>query len=175
MSLAVALAIFNAMIAVALMAGRQLYSTGRDGLWPGPVSRALARVHPRLGSPWVATLTMGAAALAACLLDPHILVLVLGNGNVAIYAGLCLAALIGRRSGVTRHTQYRMPLFPVPPLFGLAFLACVVGFDIVDPAGRRGLAATAVTVVTALLYYAVVLGKRSGSTAQNGVRYDGSV
>ena len=162
MSLGVALAIFNAMIAVALMAGRQLYSTGRDGLWPRPVSQAFARIHPRFGSPWIATLTMGASALAACLLDPHILVLILGNGNVAIYAGLCLAALIGRRSGATSHTQYRMPLFPLPPLFGLAFLAGVVGFDIVDPAGQRGLAATAVTVMTALLYHAVVLRRRSG-------------
>ena len=44
MSLGVALAIFNAMIAVALMAGRQLFSTGRDGLWRGPA-------HPR-ADPW---------------------------------------------------------------------------------------------------------------------------
>jgi amino acid transporter len=159
MSLAVALAIFNAMIAVALVAGRQLYSTGRDGLWPRPVSQALGRVHRRLGSPWVATVTMGTAALAACLLDPHILVLILGNGSVAIYAGMCLAALIGRRSGATRHTQYRMPLFPLPPLFALGLLVGVVAFDMIDPAGRRGLAATAVTIVGALLYYALMLRK----------------
>jgi amino acid transporter len=160
MSLAVALAIFNAMIAVALMAGRQLYSTGRDGLWPARASRALARVHPRLGSPWVATLAMGATGLLACLADPHVLVLVLGNGNVAIYAGLCLAALAGRRSGATAHAGFRMPLFPLPPLFALGFLAAVVGFDLVDPAGRDGLAATLVTVAAALAYYAAVLRRR---------------
>ncbi|MHB8285106.1 MAG: APC family permease [Caulobacteraceae bacterium] len=161
MSVAVALAIFNAMIAVALMAGRQLYSTGRDGLWPKPISQALAHVHPRLGSPWIATLAMGATSLAACLLNPQVLVLILGNGNVAIYAGLCLAALIGRRSGATSHTQFRMPLFPLPPLFGLILLAGVVAFDLIDPAGRRGLAATAAAVVLALLYYAIVLRKRA--------------
>jgi len=161
MSVAIALAIFNAMIAVALMSGRQLYSTGRDGLWPKPISQALARIHPRLGSPWIATLAMGATSLAACLLDPHVLVLILGNGNVAIYAGLCLAALIGRRSGATSHTQFRMPFFPLPPLFGLTFLAGVVAFDLIDPPGRRGLAATTAAIVLALLYYAVVLRRRA--------------
>ena len=157
MSVAVALAIFNAMIAVALMAGRQLYSTGRDGLWPPAASRALARIHPRFGSPWVATLVMGAAALLACFADSHVLVLVLGNGNVAIYAGLCLAALAGRRTGATAHAGYRMPLFPLAPVFGLAFLAGVVGFDLVDPAGRSGLAATVAAVAVALAYHHAVL------------------
>lgn len=157
MSVAVALAIFNAMIAVALMAGRQLYSTGRDGLWPPAASRALARIHPRFGSPWVATLVMGAAALLACFADSHVLVLVLGNGNVAIYAGLCLAALAGRRSGATAHAGFRMPLFPLPPVFGLVFLAGVVGFDLVDPAGRSGLAATVIALGVALAYHRLVL------------------
>ena len=172
MSLAVALAIFNAMIAVALMAGRQLYSTGRDGLWPAMVSRSLARIHPRFGSPWVATLAMGVAALAACFADPHVLVLVLGNGNVALYSGLCLAALLGRRSGATAHAGFRMAAFPLPPLFGLAFLAGVVGFDLVDPAGRVGLAATVVAVVASLAYFALVLRRRGPAdvaAAQPGV------
>ncbi len=163
MSLGVALAIFNAMIAVALMAGRQLFSTGRDGLWPKPVNAALARLHPRFGSPWVATIVMGAFGLLACSVDPHILVLILGNGNVAIYAGLCVAALAGRRSGVTRHAGFRMPLFPLPPLFGLAFLAGVVGFDLVDPAGRSGLAATAIAIAVSLAYW--VLTSRRAARA----------
>ena len=159
MSLAVALAIFNAMIAVALMAGRQLYATGRDGLWPRPVSLALGRVHPRLGSPLNATLVMGAAALAGCFVAPAVLVLILGNGNVAMYAGLCLAALIGRRTGATGGGAYRMPLFPAPPLAALVALVAVVWFDLHDPAGAQGLAATALTVLAALAYHRVVLGR----------------
>lgn len=135
MSLGIALAIFNAMIAVALMAGRQLYSTGRDRFWPPATSRALGRVHPRLGSPWNATLAMGAAALAGCLLDQKLLVILLGNGNVALYAGLCIACIVGRRSGATAHAGYRMPLFPFPPLVALAALAAVVWFRPPRPRG----------------------------------------
>jgi len=153
----VALAIFNAMIAVALSAGRQLYSTGRDGLWPKPANRALAAIHPRFGSPWIASLMMGAAGLVGCFIDPKVLVLILGNGNVALYAALCVATLVGRRSGATRHAVYRMPLFPVAPVLAFVALAAVVWFDLHDAAGRQGLAATAATVGAAALYAVFVL------------------
>ena len=146
-----ALAVFNTMIAIALMAGRQLYATGRDGLWPGPVSRVLAVTHARWGSPWVATLVMGGGGLLGCLLDPNVLVLVLGNSNVATYSALCLAALHGRRTGVSGRIAWRMPGYPVPPILGLLFLLAVVVFDLFDPAGRTGLFVTALTVAASLV------------------------
>jgi amino acid transporter len=147
MSVGVALAIFNAMIAVALMGGRQLYGTGRDKLWPEPVSRAMTLIHPRLGSP--------------CFVDPRVLVLILGNGNVALYAGLCAAVMMGRRSGATGHAGYRMPLYPLAPLLALAALIAVVWFDLHDVEGAKGLAATAVVVIASLIYYALVLRRRA--------------
>ncbi len=153
MSLGVALAVFNTMIAIALMAGRQLYATGRDGLWPGPVSQALATTHPRWGSPWVATLVMGGGGLLGCLLDPHVLVLILGNSNVATYSALCVAALHGRRTGVSGRTTWRMPGFPAPPILGLLFLLAVVVFDLFDPSGRTGLFVTTLTVAASAVVF----------------------
>ena len=156
MSLGVALAVFNTMIAIALMAGRQLYATGRDGLWPEPVSKALAATHSRWGSPWVATLIMGGCGLLGCLLDPHVLVLILGNSNVVTYSGLCLASLYARRPAARGHALahsqvWRMPVFPAAPVLGLAFLLAVLIFDLFDPAGRAGLLVTALTVGASLL------------------------
>ena len=161
-SVGVALAIFNTMIAVSLSAGRQLYSTGRDGLWPPGANRAFAAIHPRFGSPWVASLVMGACGLVGCFIDPKVLVLILGNGNVAIYAALCVATMTGRRSGATDHGVYRMPLFPVAPVLALAALAAVVWFDLNDAAGLQGLTATVATAGAAGLYAALVL-KRNRS------------
>jgi amino acid transporter len=160
-SAGVALAIFNAMIAVALSAGRQLYSTGRDGLWPHAANRALAKIHPRFGSPWIASLIMGAAGLVGCFIDPKVLVLILGNGNVALYAALCVATLAGRRSGATDHAGYRMPLFPLAPVLALAALGAVVWFDFHDAAGLQGLAATTATVCAAALYAGFVLRRKA--------------
>jgi amino acid transporter len=141
MSLAVAAAIFNTMIAIMLSAGRQLYASARDNAWQEGGGQ-LATLHPRFGSPHIATLVVGAAALACCLVPASVLVTILANGNVATYATLCLAAIAGRRSGLTAHTHARAPLFPLGPVFVLLALAGVVWADLLDPAtGVPGLLA----------------------------------
>ncbi|WP_174278831.1 APC family permease [Sphingomonas bacterium] len=165
MSVGVALALFNTAVAIALMAGRQLYATGRDRLWPVPISRVLAATHRNWGSPGAATLVMGGFGLAGTLLPERILLLILGNSNVITYAGLCIAALWGRRSGSTEGAPWRMPAFPLPPLLGLLFLVVVAGFSLADAAGQIGfLVSVATLVISALLF------SRTGSDATRGSR-----
>jgi amino acid transporter len=167
MSIGVALAIFNAMIAMALMAGRQLFSTGRDRVWPAPISRALARTHARFHSPWAATLAMGATSLAWCFVDLKLLVIVIANGTAVVYAGLCVAAIVGRRGGATAHAPYRMPLFPLYPIAALIALGGVMWADASDSDGRAGLIATIAIIVGWVLYYWLVL-KGRGAWAHRG-------
>jgi amino acid transporter len=162
MSAGVALALFNAMIASALMGGRQLYSSGRDRAWPGRLSAAFARLHPRFNSPWIATLAVGAAALLWCLVRLDVLVVLIGEGTAAIYVCMCLAALRGRRSGASAHGPYRMPAFPLTPVLALMALAAVGGADLFDPDGRKGLLASAVVIAASVLYYRLVLHHRGG-------------
>ena len=100
---AVALAIFNAVIAMVLLCARQLYGAARDGAWPGGFSTALTCVHGRFRSPWAATLTVGAMAGALCLLPLPLLVLLTGTGVTVIYAGLCVVLAVGRRTGQDRR------------------------------------------------------------------------
>ena len=162
MSTGVALALFNAMIASALMGGRQLYSSGRDRAWPGRLSAALARLHPRFNSPWIATLAIGATSLLWCLVKLDLLVVLIGDGTAAIYVCMCLAALRGRRSRITTHAAYCMPAFPLLPILALIALAGVGAADLLDPEGRKGLIASAATVLASTLYYRFVLRRRGG-------------
>ena len=68
---------------------------------------------------------------------------ILANGNVATYATLCLAAIAGRRSGLTADTQARAPFFPLGPACVLLALAGVIWADLLEPAtGVPGLLAT---------------------------------
>jgi len=167
MSLTVAIAIFNANIAVALMAGRQLYSTGRDGVWSPGLNRAFSAIHPRFKSPWIATLTMGAFTLLWCLAPLRVLVIVLAGGTVTVYAGLCVAVLAGRRNGATAHSRFRMPLFPLPPLIALIALLGVAWTSLSDADGRVGfLVSGGVITVSALLYQGVL--RRRGGWAHRG-------
>ena len=162
MSAGVALALFNAMIASALMGGRQLYSSGRDRAWPGRLSAPLARLHPRFNSPWIATLILGATSLLWCLVRLEVLVVLIGEGTAAIYVCMCLAALQGRRTGASAHAPYRMAAFPLTPVLALAALAAVGAADLFDPDGRKGLLASVLVGVGSALYYRLVLHRRGG-------------
>jgi amino acid transporter len=166
LSLAVALALFNAMIASALMGGRHLYSSGRDGVWPRGMSEALARLHPRFNSPWVATLAIGVTSILWCLVRLDLLLILIGDGTAAIYLCMSLAALKGRK-GVAAHAPYRMPLFPWIPVLALLGLSAVGAADLLTPDGREGLLASAVVAVAAVAYYRLAV-RKSGRWAHRG-------
>ncbi|MBW4721982.1 APC family permease [Saccharothrix obliqua] len=160
-SLAVALAILNAVLAIILITSRMVFSTGRDAVWPGNISRNLAAIHPRTNTPWVATIATGAFATLLCFVDEDFLLVVTATSIVAVYAALCLAVVAGRRNGSTAHAAYRMPLFPVAPVLALAALAYVVWQNAVDPVvGRPSLAITVGICVVSASYYLLVVRRR---------------
>ena len=161
MSLAVALAIFNSMLVVALLSGRLLFSTARDRCWPDAANHVLVRLHPRFGSPWIATLVMGAIGIGWCVVSEHILLTIISGGIVVIYALLCSAIIGGRRRGTTAHAAFRMPLYPVIPVVSLIALAAIVWTSLTDAeVGRPGLLVTGVIMLLSLGYYRLVLHGR---------------
>jgi amino acid transporter len=160
-NLGVALAIFNATIAVLLVAARVTFSTGRDRVWPRRISEALASTHARFHSPWIATLLCGVLTALACLMSLNFLLLLTGTGLILVYSSLCLAALVGRWRGGTAHGHYRMPWFPLAPLAALVVMVYVVWTSWLDPAmGRPSLFATLGIVIVSVCYYALVLRGR---------------
>ena len=168
-SLGVALAIVNAMIATLLINARFYYSSGRDRAWTAPVNAALIRLHGRFGSPWVATLVAGALAMIGCLVPFHLLLVLTGAGLVVMYALLCVGVMVGRRSGATAHGPYRMPLYPLAPLLGLAALAYVLYSNWIDPdVGRPSLIATAAMAAVAIVYCAAMRRRRGPGWAVEG-------
>ncbi|KAA2267142.1 APC family permease [Solihabitans fulvus] len=164
-SLAVALAIINAVLAIVLISARMVFSTARDAAWPARVNRGLSRIHPRFGTPWIATILTGAASAIPCFLPPTVLLVVTGTSIVVVYAGLCLAAIVGRRNGSTAHAAYRMPWFPVAPVLALAALGYVLWQNALDTAiGRPSLLVTVGIGVVAAAYYLGVLRRRGSWT-----------
>ncbi|TQJ04594.1 amino acid/polyamine/organocation transporter (APC superfamily) [Amycolatopsis cihanbeyliensis] len=173
-SLAVALAIINAVIAITLLSARLLFSTGRDRVWSRSINRGMASIHPRFGTPWVATLVTGVVGAAICFVDETLLLVLTGTGLVVVYGSLCVAVLAGRRNGSTAHAAYKMPLFPLPPLIGLGALVYVVYQNALDPKiGRPSLIVTGVVLLIALAYYVFVL-RRRGTWELRGPEEDNS-
>ncbi|HWG98138.1 MAG TPA: APC family permease [Pilimelia sp.] len=160
-SLGIAIAIVNAVLAILLLSARLTFSTARDNVWPTPVNRALRSLHPRFGTPWIATIVTGVIAAAVCYVDEQVLFVLTGTSLVVVYAALCVAAIAGRRNGTTAHGAYRMPLFPLPPVVGLAALGYVAYQSARDPEiGRPSLLVTLAVMALSAVYYVAVVRRR---------------
>jgi len=160
-AIGVAVAIVNAVIANILAISRFFYSTGRDGVWGGPIDRLVIAVHPRSRSPWIATLAVGAVGVATCFVPFSLLVVLSGAGLAIIYLGVALAVIAGRRTGATAHAPYKMPLFPLAPLVTVVALGYIFWTSWQETeSGRPGLIATGLQIAVAAAYYLLVLRRR---------------
>lgn len=161
-ALGVALSIVNAIIAWVLACARFFYGTARDGSWGRPLDRWLLAIHPRWQSPWLGTMMVGGAGMLLCFLPLRLLEVWSGAGLIAIYAGIALAAIVGRRTGATAHARYRMPLYPLAPIVTIVALALITWatwFDLEE--GRPAVIATLVQIAIAAGYYLLVLRRRN--------------
>ena len=157
-SLLVFIAIFNGCLAIVVLMSRILYGSGRDKIWPEPISRWLAMVHPRFKTPWVAALVM--AVIGAVLTaSSDIAVVVTFTGVVLIftYAFIALSAIVVRVRHKDLPPHYQMPLWPIWPVIALAGVVYVLtqqsAKDVLIVLGFCALA---------LVYYYAYLRPRAG-------------
>ncbi len=166
-SLGVALSIVNAVIACILACARFFYGTARDKCWGRPIDVWLTAIHPRFGSPWVGTLIVGGAGIACCFMPLELLLVLSGTGLVAIYAGIALALIVGRRRGMLDDVPFRSPFYPLAPLLTLAALGYVMCLNWLDlREGRPGLIMTGAQMLLSALYYLLVLRRRGAWNVQ---------
>jgi len=159
-SIGIALAIINAVLATVLQNARFFYRTGHDGTWHPRLNSAFVATHPRLQSPWIATLIAGLVSLVMCFLGLDLILMLTGTGIVIVYIGVCLAAIFGRRTGTSSAAVYKMPLYPLWPVVGLVALAYVLYTSALDPVlGRPSLIINGVIAALSILYYRLILAR----------------
>ncbi|RJO70967.1 APC family permease [Nocardia panacis] len=159
-SLGIAIAIINGVIAIVLQISRLLFSSARDRSWPGPIDDVLGSVHPTLRTPVAATLVVGVvAALAAAFVPMKVLITATGAAVVLVYLTVAIAALRLRRGGAVSR-GYRMPLWPLPPLIVIAMMLYVVYRTLSDNWEQVAFAVS--IMVVGALYYRIYLHPRRG-------------
>jgi amino acid transporter len=127
LSLAVAAAIFNALIAILIVNARFLFSSGRDKAWPGPIGSWLGQLHSAYRTPWIAVAGLAIIQVVITLtLDVFSLTTFIGACLTAIYFTVALAAIASRIRDRDRPRPYRMPFWPLPPVVALVALAYVM-------------------------------------------------
>src|SRR5579875_453211 len=152
-SLGISLAILNATLAIILELARIVFSAARDRAFPGPLNDALAHVHPRLKTPWIATLVVGiAGTVLTALSSIAALVTFVGVVLTINYGAIALCAIVDRVRAPGRERPYRMPLWPLWPLIALAGTIVVFTKQTGHDEGIVGM-----ILGGAVLYYALVL------------------
>jgi amino acid transporter len=151
------LAIFNASLAITLQFARIVWASGRDRAWPGPISDAIARVHPGLRSPWVATVLTGGMATILCLQGTLVTVVTFTAVLlILLYFLIAVSAIVSRLRNANLPRPYRMPIWPVPPLIA------IVGTGIaITQQKTTDLVIVGVIIVVGALYYVAFLRPRS--------------
>jgi len=172
-SLSVAGAVFNCMIAIALSFGRMVFAAARDEAWPAPLNTLFARLSPRFGSPAIATLALALAAVPLCFVNMKILIMINGNLNIVVYAVMALCVIAGRRSGRTAHSRARAPWYPLAPAIVLAAMAALTLADLMDPdSGRPALLAGGLVVGAGMLYALYVARWKPGWQHRDTVTHE---
>ena len=109
-------------VVLVLMYGqtRIFYTMARDGLLPS----VFAKVHQKFRTPYVNTILVGLiTAVAAAFFDINTLGDMTSVGTLAAFAIVCLAVMYLRRSHPTLPRGFKVPLYPVLPILGIA--SCV--------------------------------------------------
>ncbi len=113
---AVSLSIFGTISGDLLVSPRCLHAAATDGLLPA----ALAKVHPRFQTPYVAILVFAAIACALAVLGAFKSLAILGTSSVLLVdVGVCLAVLRLRQRRVqTTDAPFVIPGGPLVPILG---------------------------------------------------------
>jgi amino acid transporter len=157
----IALAIVNAIIAIALQSGRLLFAAARDQAMPAAIAAPLTKVSATAKMPWVATLVMGVLAVAGCLVPIDVLLNATGSTLAFSYGFIALSAIVMRHE--SGRAGYLMPLWPLPPVVALVAIATIFVMGLLDPNQWLSLGIAVGIVATGFGYYFCYLRSRTGT------------
>ncbi|MCH2136708.1 MAG: amino acid permease [Phycisphaerales bacterium] len=106
-----------------LSASRYPFAMGRDHTMP-----AFFRALGRFGTPTRAVIaTVALIVLEVLLLDPLVIAKYAGTMKLLLFSGVCMAVIVMRESRIDSYDPgFRVPLYPVLPLAGVAVCVAVI-------------------------------------------------
>lgn len=155
------IAFFNACLAITLQFARVLWASGRDGIWPGPVSGGLQKLLPSTDAPWVATLVVGTCATILCFASNIVAVVTFVSVlTILIYVFVGVATIVSRQRDKISERPFRLPLYPLPPI--IAILGAVLALS---QQSHKDLVIVVVIYAAGLAYYFFYLRSRREAMA----------
>jgi basic amino acid/polyamine antiporter, APA family len=149
MGVAVVLSTFGYLCGMILAIPRALFAFARDGMLP----RALAVVHPRYRTPWIAIIVQTAIALLLALSATWEKLVILANVAVlTVYLGCAAAAWQLRRRNI--RDEGATMAKPIPgSMFAVPLAVIVILVMLSSVTGKEWLASGATAVVGVAIYW----------------------
>ncbi len=114
--------ITSVLLVMMLSQPRVLLAMARDGLLPRGF---FGDIHERFRTPWKSTILTGVfVALMAGFLPLRILAEMTNIGTLLAFVIVCAAVLIMRKTNPHAERPFRVPLYPLVPIFGI--LICLL-------------------------------------------------
>ena len=151
LGVAIILSTFGYLCGMVLAIPRALFAFGRDGILP----KALASVHPRFHTPWIAIIVQAGLSLVLALSSGFEPLVILANVSVlVVYLGCAAAAWQLRRAGIRDADAPIAGAGTIPGSAIAAPLAAIVIVVLLTSVTAREWAVSAVTVAIGLTLYA---------------------
>jgi basic amino acid/polyamine antiporter, APA family len=164
LGVAVVLSTFGYLCGMILAIPRALFAFARDGVLP----RALASVHPRFHTPWIAIIVQGVLALALALSSGFEPLVILANVAVLfVFLGCAAAAWQLRRKGI--RDEASVSVRPVPGSIVAPPLAAIVIVVLLTSVTRREwIVSIGIAALGMLLWFFAHLRGRVATAAREG-------
>ena len=161
-SLGIAIAIINAVIAIVIQMARLLFSASRDGSFPDAIGKPMGSINAKFQTPVVATLVMGTiSVLVGAFVPFSLLILASGASLIVIYAIVAVAALRVRSMGSSHKSAYTMPFWPLPPIVVIVAIIYIAYQGVL--ADSRPLLIAIGTMLVGVVYYYIYINSRTDS------------
>ncbi len=165
----VVIAMFDTGLSANLGYARIYFASGRDRMWPGPISAVLASTNRHQVPKWAFGL-LGIGCGVFCYLSSLTSLITFTSVMiVAIYLLIASAAIVSRRRERDAQRPYRMPLWPLPPVLAIVGIGLALRYQKLSD-----VITTAVVVAAALVYWLAYLQRRArrGELGRQADRHD---
>ena len=144
----VVIAMFDTGLSANLGYARIYFASGRDRMWPGPVSDVLSATNHNHVPKW-AFVFLGIACAVFCYLTSLTSLITFTSVMIiTIYLLIATAALVSRRRERDADRPFRMPLWPLPPVLAIVGIGLALRYQ-----KFSDVITTAIVVAAALLYW----------------------
>ncbi len=152
----VVVAMFDTGLSANLGYARIYFASGRDDVWPAPVSRALATTNRNHVPKWAFAFLGVACAVFCYLTSLTSLITFTSVMIVTIYLLIAAAAIVSRLRERDAERSFKMPLWPLPPVLAIIGIGLTLRYQ------KFGdIIITLITIAIAVLYWLAYLHRNT--------------